>query len=622
MQAVEEEVVSEEKNKPIRDETLAKVLEAAYVMQERNRTLQKPKARQQPQPPQQSPKKDHPSAENRPASSPGVTPKADSTFALAQIVEIQHQVQVRHLELESVMSLVAERLTQIAGARSAAIGILEGKLENKRVRYRAAAGPIAPTADTEVPMEEALGIDCLRTGRVFRCADTSAEVLLDKDDCQRRGIQSMIAVPIFNEGEVAGCLEVYFPTPQAFNEEDVHTCQLMAGLVSEALARNEKVSWKKSLASERAVMLEALEKLRPNLAALADTPAIKDSAARVSAPPTAGSATFVCPKCRHEFVGQEQFCGNCGLARSSDYEAPNMQSTIAALWHMQEAMKKTPQAQHLNDPGLPKELQANLDRAPAGETAADSGADSTEGEEIEEPVPETDAEIYSAAEPYAKAKPRRDETTESTEPMEEPVSVDFENSARADLEIPLLTVPQDHDDVEIEETDVRAPEETALAKPEHTAAWSSAATARAFLQQLAAAKDPGVWTQFWNNRRGDVYLAIAVVLVLGVIRWGIWSGHSVSATGNPATSTAHHKAAPDADLSLFDRILVKLGLAEAPEPPEYKGNPHTQVWVDLHTALYYCPGADLYGKTPKGRFSSQRDAQLDQFEPAYRKACD
>ena len=69
-------------------------------------------------------------------------------------------------------------------------------------------------------------------------------------------------------------------------------------------------------------------------------------------------------------------------------------------------------------------------------------------------------------------------------------------------------------------------------------------------------------------------------------------------------------------------MLISLGLAEAPPTPENHGNPDTQVWVDLHTALYYCPGADLYGKTPKGRFTSQRSAQLDQFEPAYRKACD
>jgi hypothetical protein len=97
----------------------------------------------------------------------------------------------------------------------------------------------------------------------------------------------------------------------------------------------------------------------------------------------------------------------------------------------------------------------------------------------------------------------------------------------------------------------------------------------------------------------------------------------VSATGTAATPNAiHRKAAPDADLSAFDRMLISLGLAEAPQPAEDKGNPSIEVWVDLHTALYYCPGADLYGKTPKGKYTNQRDAQLDQFEPAYRKACE
>jgi hypothetical protein len=72
---------------------------------------------------------------------------------------------------------------------------------------------------------------------------------------------------------------------------------------------------------------------------------------------------------------------------------------------------------------------------------------------------------------------------------------------------------------------------------------------------------------------------------------------------------------------MFDKLLISLGVADPPDPVEDKGNPDTQVWVDLHSALYYCPGADLYGKTPQGKYSSQRDAQLGQFEPAYRKPC-
>jgi hypothetical protein len=153
--------------------------------------------------------------------------------------------------------------------------------------------------------------------------------------------------------------------------------------------------------------------------------------------------------------------------------------------------------------------------------------------------------------------------------------------------------------------------------------WSSASSARDFLEQVAGTQPQSGLSRFWNTRRGDIYLAIAVLLVACVIRFGIWSSHSVSATGTAATPNAiHHKAAPDADLSAFDRMLISLGLAEAPQPAEDKGNPSIEVWVDLHTALYYCPGADLYGKTPKGKYTNQRDAQLDQFEPAYRKACE
>jgi hypothetical protein len=75
-------------------------------------------------------------------------------------------------------------------------------------------------------------------------------------------------------------------------------------------------------------------------------------------------------------------------------------------------------------------------------------------------------------------------------------------------------------------------------------------------------------------------------------------------------------------LTWYEKFLVSIGLAEAPPAPVYMGNPDVKVWVDLQTALYYCPNADLYGKTPKGKFTTQQDAQLDQFEPAYRKACD
>src|SRR4029077_18432188 len=158
-------------------------------------------------------------------------------------------------------------------------------------------------------------------------------------------------------------------------------CQLMAGLVTEALARDEEATLKKSLAIERAVMLEALEKLQPNLTALVDKPSARDSAAKTSAaaPSSQSSFTFLCRKCRHQLVGEEQFCGNCGTPRSSDYEAPSMQSKVASLWHMQEAMKNSSPAETAESRPLHLQSQAKHDHAPGGNSLADS---------LEEQMPE------------------------------------------------------------------------------------------------------------------------------------------------------------------------------------------------------------------------------------------
>jgi predicted amidophosphoribosyltransferase len=503
-------------------------------------------------------------------------------------------------QVDNPMTLVAERVSQIARAGGAAVGILEGE----NILYRGTAGLMTPSAaevSNPVNKEKALCAVCLKTGQVMRCSDVGASILVDATECKRRGIRAMIAVPVFHEGAVGGALELYYETAQAFTEQDVHTAQLMAGLVTEALAREEEATRRKSLAGERALMLEALEKLQPNLAALADASAAKVPASKSTGATTPSKVSIVCAKCGHDLLDEEQFCGKCGASRG-DYQAPSMQSKVASMWHMQEALKK----QGLT-PGLTPTNGASTLAEPA------TGFDDAEFEKmltasLEKEMPE----LFQA--PAVRSGKMWPET------LEPPHGSDLEAAAYED-ELEADAHDESARSGAVEDEEELSPA-TALAKPDRNLDWSSAASAREFLEQLAEKRSNGL-ARFWHARRGDFYLALAVILVAIVIRWGIWSNHPVGATGKTATTAAqHHKPAADADRSWFDRTLIKLGLAEAPEPVQYKGNPDTEVWVDLHTALYYCPGTDLYGKTPKGKFATQRDAQLDQFEPAYRKACD
>jgi hypothetical protein len=119
----------------------------------------------------------------------------------------------------------------------------------------------------------------------------------------------------------------------------------------------------------------------------------------------------------------------------------------------------------------------------------------------------------------------------------------------------------------------------------------------------------GIWLA---KHRADLYVGAAVVLLLIVLSgWGM----------RPTENHVALKNSSQPSLTLFEKLLVSLGLAEAPPAPVYLGNPNAQVWVDLHTALYYCSDSDLYGKTQGGKFTTQRDAQMDQFEPAARRNC-
>jgi len=136
---------------------------------------------------------------------------------------------------------------------------------------------------------------------------------------------------------------------------------------------------------------------------------------------------------------------------------------------------------------------------------------------------------------------------------------------------------------------------------------------------------------FARQHRGDLALAASFLLFLITIIWAVSSDHPTTSadSGNPAATAPNapakpkrKQAPPPPKLSMWDEFLVNIGLAEPPQAPSYSGNPNIPVWVDVHTALYYCPGSDLYGKTPQGKIASQHDAQLDQFEPASRKVCD
>jgi putative methionine-R-sulfoxide reductase with GAF domain len=599
------------KNKPDLDEpTFAKLLEAAYVLQEHNREVRQMEESLELHSEQLRQQEAETLAALQKSQRPEESsrPETDYTLTLAEIVEAQHQIQIRHLESDKAMAVVAERVARITNASGAGIGILDGKT----IRYRAGAGAPALPLGSEVPLETAICAICVRTGQVLRTPDVDTEFLFDPELCRQRKIQSLVAVPIYHNGNIVGALELYFDKLRGFVEQDIHTCQLMAGLVTEAIGRDAESALKKSMAAERSSMLAAIEKLKPNLAVLAEDQATGSGAKNSDANAVSTAETFVCWKCGSKLVVEEQFCGKCGAPRVGESDESSMQSKLASALQMQQAGHEVPAA----PPNGTSHLTARVVAAYVDTTAANTVANDPTGDEPFQ------------SQPFSISGSNKNDA----QPVSSIATSFDEEAIPALLSHGLKRENQENENKEDEnneregeeaETDLGSLPTTLVKQPDAT--WSSAAKARDFLEALSETRSPSALRRFWHARRGDFYLAVALILVIGVIRWGVLPSHPVGANGSGTAvsgSATRSKTVPDADLTMFDRLLISLGLAEAPEAPEYKGNPDTQVWIDLHTALYYCPGSDLYGKTPKGRFSTQRDAQLDQFEPASRKACD
>jgi hypothetical protein len=539
---LEQQTISAQEKPALDESTFQQLLEAAHVIQERK------------------------------GFEVASRPRPDPAQSLAKIVETQELLRSQSGDLQAAAKLIAERLQEITHATGVAIAVVR----DDQLEYCAATGDAAALAGSHLPMESIL----------------SAGGELSTEFIREIGDKSSMALPLHHEGKLAGLLEVRFADADSIQEPEIRSCQLMAGLMTEAIARATDREWRQTLAAERAAMLEALERIKPQLERLAVgsadlvkpaehfvkpvgkvvEPADETAELRLPISVTESSVRSsldtICPQCGYQFGEQELFCGRCGTARpAGTLPSGDLQSKWASLWRIQQAAEN--QSREDSEPrseeseaGTPANSQARFFR-----------------EASLEPPPELKGAIAQYSDPAGS-------------PEAAPESESGATIGQAIVSDAAAVAP---------ETAERATSPSP---------WGSASNAKQWLDSLHAKSAGGIWLA---KHRADIYVGAAVVLLLIVLSGsGMRSAEHAAQSKNPAQPS----------LTLFERMLVSLGLAETPPAPVYLGNPNAQVWVDLHTALYYCSDSELYGKTPGGKFTTQRDAQLDQFEPAARKDCD
>jgi hypothetical protein len=505
------------KQKPELDEiSFQRLLAAAYVVQAHNDTLR---------------------ANN---------PRLDTAHVFAEIAEIQSAVRAGRLDLAAAAKLTTGRLLTIVQASGVSLSLIT----NGYLDCVAESGIPASIPGSSVASHSLVATERLIVGKIFDSADAQTDIRLDASLCASLGVGSLVAAPVFRNGELAGLIEVRWSKAGGFRESEIEACRSFADLATAILeqpAAVERENANGSSDDQIATAAPQKESFKDAGAIVEDSPVtapivaeeeesdISDSLSAAQA----GSATMVdrCRVCGRPFAADESFCGYCSMPRPPAAPAEGLQSKWASMWHIQKAQST------LEEPASPADPEPDAEaRNPESDfTRPSSGAF---------------ARVIAPAEPVLSERAPAPPTT----------------AARVDHLSYFQPLPVERNgEVRLQSLDDLP--------------------ARSRISRSVLSKIRG---------RDLLLVMVAAVLAFGVI--SAWPSSSTQPTW-------------------FQSVMVRLGLAHAPGRATIYGNPEVNVWMDVRTALYYCPGSDLYGKTPEGRFAAQRAAQQERYEPATGLAC-
>ena len=544
----------------------------------------------------------------------GTSAEVDEAARLAAIAETHTAVHKNNLGLPQALQLIASSASNITKASATAIWLVQ----SGSAVCRAATGTYKDVVGQHMEIATSRWAACLQRGEVLRIwnAQTGSAGGDSGNDMHTEASAagtSLLAVPIHHEGKVEGVLEVVFPRSQRFSDADLRTCQILSGLVSEAMALASGQEWKHVLDSERATLLQALDLIQPHLARLLNEaeskaesprelrPVAENSSSETRSRPMAKLGEYLLSQqassMGSEYIVEEEAEEGGSEADARGAAAMNpMEPEDAESWRSRHQLLQEIPPNPVRR--TPREVQTalNLSVAPSARPAEEKAArfglapdfNPADIAELKEDFDSTG----SGAVRYTKLLAR------TNEPIDH-IAKAAENLIATDTDIvdPDIVNPDIVESNAIDEDgNLVVYAEPVYSEPEN----------------LAKDDLKTSLLEFWAQRWADVCLAVSAAILAISLVWAFWPN-----AAPPGRSGAQPALTP------FEQLLVAVGLAELPPPVTvYAGSPNAQVWVDMRTALYYCGGSVGYGKTEKGKFLAQRDAQYEQFQPASGRACD
>jgi len=165
---------------------------------------------------------------------------------LSAIMEVEHLVTKGELGVDGAMLLIVESARDVASAAGVAIGLLEGD----RLIYRAGSGCSAAYTGSRVTASLTVATNTKTSREILRVENAQTDTRIEAAICRQFGAKALLILPIYYDRALAGVLEILFSEAHVFQDQEVRTYRLMAGLIEAALLRSAQFERKENLTTE------------------------------------------------------------------------------------------------------------------------------------------------------------------------------------------------------------------------------------------------------------------------------------------------------------------------------------------------------------------------------------
>jgi len=151
------------------------------------------------------------------------------TPSICDLLDLQRSIATGEFDFDRAVHLIARRARNVADASGIAIGLLE----RNQLVYRAGCGSAGSYIGRRVMAT--LSVSGYDRGEILRVEDAQTDTRIEAAICRQFGAKSLLILPIYQNGTVAGALQIFFAEVHAFRCREMATYRMIAGLVEEAI---------------------------------------------------------------------------------------------------------------------------------------------------------------------------------------------------------------------------------------------------------------------------------------------------------------------------------------------------------------------------------------------------